>query len=170
MNLDDAQKKTVSGWIHEGLNLAGIQQRLVAELGISLTYMEVRLLVDDLKLTPKDTERTRPVELGSKTAAGATPTSPPGTAGTSAVPGADDGSEALAPAGGNVSLTVDQLARPGTVVSGKVTFTDGKSAEWYLDQTGRLGLVPAEKSYKPSATDVQLFQLRLQHELSKMGF
>src|ERR1044071_5253246 len=56
MNLDDVQRKTVSGWITEGLKLSEIQNRLASELGLRLTYMDVRLLVDDLKLTPKDVE------------------------------------------------------------------------------------------------------------------
>src|SRR6266542_1781444 len=54
MNLDDRQKKAVAGWIAEGLRLSEIQSRLNSEFGVSLTYMEVRLLVDDLKLLPKD--------------------------------------------------------------------------------------------------------------------
>src|SRR6185295_14602857 len=54
MNLDEAQRKKVAGWIADGLKLSEIQTRLAAELGVRLTYMDVRFLVDDLKLTPKD--------------------------------------------------------------------------------------------------------------------
>ena len=40
-------------------------------------------------------------------------------------------------------MTVDQIARPGLPwSSGAVTFSDGMSADWYLDQTGRLGWCP----------------------------
>jgi hypothetical protein len=67
-------------------------------------------------------------------------------------------------------VTVDQLARPGAMVSGKVTFSDGQKADWYLDQAGRLGVVPVVQGYKPSAADVQQFQLALQDEMAKMGF
>jgi hypothetical protein len=56
------------------------------------------------------------------------------------------------------------------VVSGKVTFSDGMQAEWYLDQMGRLGLVPQQQGYRPPPTDVQQFQMALDAELSKMGF
>src|SRR3974390_262904 len=56
MNLDEAQRKRVTEWIAQGLKLSEIQNRLQSELGLKLTYMEVRLLVDDLKLTPKDVE------------------------------------------------------------------------------------------------------------------
>jgi hypothetical protein len=78
----------------------------------------------------------------------------------------------LAPAAaapGKVSVTVDQLTRPGAMVSGKVKFSDGKTAEWILDQAGRLGLVPSDKGYKPPAADVQEFQIALQQELQKLG-
>ncbi len=170
MNLDDAQTKKVAGWITEGLNLADIQKRLGSELGISLTYMEVRLLVDDLKLTPKDPERLRTVELGTQAPAdGASPgqEEPPGVG---EPPGTIPEADASDRVGGNVAVTVDALARPGAVVSGKVTFSDGKSAEWHLDQMGRLGLVPKEKGYKPAAADIQMFQMQLQNELAKIGF
>ena len=67
-------------------------------------------------------------------------------------------------------MAVDQLARPGAVVSGKVTFTDGNRADWYIDQTGRLGLVPQQTGYRPPAADLQQFQAALEGELSKLGF
>jgi hypothetical protein len=72
-------------------------------------------------------------------------------------------------AAGGVSVSVDQLARPGAVVSGKVTFSDGNRAEWYLDQTGRLGLSAQQAGYRPPPADVQQFQIALEAELAKMG-
>src|SRR5438874_4584551 len=68
MNLDDAQKRTVADWIAQGQKLSEIQKRLADELAIHLTYMEVRMLVDDLKLIPKDAERVKQVELSGKSA------------------------------------------------------------------------------------------------------
>ena len=158
MNLDEAQKQKVSGWIKEGLKLSEIQNKLASECGINLTYMEVRLLVDDLKLTPKD-QQPLPTEkqvIGPKDKA---PQAQPGAAGPA--PGE-------APHGG-VSVTVDSVARPGAVVSGSVTFSDGNSAQWYLDQFGRLGLAPQQQGYKPSAADLEMFQVELQNELQKAG-
>ena len=60
MNLDEGQRKKVAEWIGQGLKLSEIQTRIASELGVSMTYMDVRLLVDDLKLTPKDVERPKP--------------------------------------------------------------------------------------------------------------
>lgn len=160
MNLDEAQKKKVESWINEGLKLSEIQTRIDKELGVRLTYMEVRLLVDDLKLTLKDPEPPKPA-----TPAPAKPKEP--------APEAEPlEPEPLEPpsAGGQVSLTVDQITRPGAVISGKVTFSDGQKAVWYLDQTGRLGLGPEKQGYRPPASDVQQFQMLLESELSKLGF
>jgi hypothetical protein len=165
MNLDEAQKKKVTSWIAEGLNLAEIQKRLGSELGLNLTYMEVRMLVDDLKLTPKDVERVKPAEL-SRPAAPEPANAKPGAAPKNISPLA---SQPTGPAG-DVSVTVDEIARPGTVASGNVTFTDGQGAEWYLDQNGRLGLMPKQKDYRPSQQDVMAFQAELQNQLASLGF
>lgn len=158
MNLNESQQQTVAAWVAEGLKLSEIQNRLASELAVRLTYMEVRLLVDDLKLKLKDPEPPK--------APPAPPTPPPAAAVEPAAPE----TAAAAPGPGNVSLTVDQLARPGTLVSGKVTFSDGMNADWYLDQTGRLGVVPQQQGYKPSAVDVQQFQMALEREMAKLGF
>ena len=61
MNLDEAQRTKVVEWVAQGLKLSDIQTRLVSELGVTMTYMEVRFLVDDLKLTLKDPEPAKPI-------------------------------------------------------------------------------------------------------------
>jgi hypothetical protein len=127
-----------------------------------MTYMDVRLLVDDLKLMPKDIEAPKSPAPADSLLAGAPATNP------GAKPAASPPAAAESPrAPGGISVTVDQLARPGAVVSGKVTFSDGNTAEWYLDELNRLGLVPKQQGYRPSAADVQQFQMVLQEELSK---
>jgi hypothetical protein len=50
-----------------------------------------------------------------------------------------------------------------------VKFSDGETATWYMDQMGRLGLGPKKQGYKPSAADVQSFQMALENELAKLG-
>ena len=141
------------------MKLSEIQNKVASEFGLRLTYMEVRFLVDDLKLTLKDPEPPKPVVLPPPPPAA----SIPAPAGSTPLP-------AAAPAAGGVSVTVDQVAKPGTMVSGKVTFSDGQLADWYLDQTGRLGVVAQQQGYKPSQADVQEFQLGLEREMQKMGF
>ncbi len=158
MNLNEAQRQRVTAWILEGAKLSEIQSRLAAEFSLRLTYMEVRLLVDDLKLTPKDPEPPK------------TPTPPPETPLKPADAKSVSPTAGPSPAAGKVSVTMDQVTRPGALASGKVTFSDGQTADWYLDQTGRLGVVPKQPGYKPSTPDVQQFQAALQTELARMGF
>ena len=161
MNLDDAQRKQVAEWIKQGLKLSEIQNRIASELDLHLTYMDVRLLVDDLKLTPKDVEQP-------KSASGVL--SAPGAPAAASKQASAPQAAAPAPGPGSVSVDVDQIARPGAVVSGKVTFSDGNIAEWYFDQAGRLGLLPQKTGYRPSASDLQQFQAALDAELSQLGF
>jgi hypothetical protein len=75
------------------------------------------------------------------------------------------------PAGaGEVTLDLDRIVRPGAVVSGNVTFSDGVSGKWALDQMGRLMLEMPQKGYQPSPADVQSFQRQLQAALQRHGF
>lgn len=72
--------------------------------------------------------------------------------------------------GGKVAVEVDQLARPGALVSGRVTFSDGQVAEWQLDQHGRLGLAARTPGYRPAQADLALFQAELEGALARMGY
>ena len=137
MILTDDQKAAISKWIEAGASLSEIQKRLKEEFQISITYLEARLLADDLKLALKEPER--PAE----------PEKP-----------------ALS---GKVSVTMDQITRPGAMVSGRVTFSDGQKAEWYLDQTGRLGLNPSTPGYRPGQQDVMDFQVELEKLARSQG-
>ena len=162
MNLDEAQRQRVSAWIIQGAKLSEIQNRLLSEFGKKLTYMEVRFLVDDLKLTPKDPEPPK---------AAVPPVSPPAADPAKRTVEKNPAPEGTLPAaGGNVSVSVDHLTKPGAMFSGKVTFSDGQIADWHRDQTGRLGVAPKQAGYKPSAADVQDFQIALQSEIAKLGF
>jgi hypothetical protein len=170
MNLDEAKRQKVAAWIGEGLKLSEIQSRLASELGLTLTYMEVRFLVDDLKLTPKDLPVPPPAHISPPPGPGQVPTAgeaPPDEPLAEAVEGRET---APATGAGKVSVSVDHVARPGAMVSGSVTFSDGNAAGWYLDQMGRLGLVPKQQGYRPPAQDLQTFQVELQKELQKLGF
>ena len=162
MTLTEEQRQHVAAWIVQGAKLSEIQNRLAAEFGVKLTYMEARFLVDDLKLVPKDPEPPKVV---------APPTAEKKLETTPVPAGELAGEEIPVPAGGSqVVVTVDQITRPGSVISGKVNFSDGQIADWYLDQTGRLGVVPKQTGYKPSAADVKDFQLALQQEVAKLGY
>jgi hypothetical protein len=72
--------------------------------------------------------------------------------------------------GGNVSVEIDRLVRPGSMISGSVVFSDGVKAAWSIDQTGRLALMPSNKEYRPTPDDIQAFQRAIQSQLQKMGY
>jgi len=164
MNLDEGKKQKVAGWIEEGLTLAEIQKKLAAEFGLNLTYLDVRLLVNDLKLMPKDQPPPQaPKPLLPAPGAGAAPLQPEEEV-------AEPFPEDLPAGAGAISVSVDRVARPGALVSGSVTFSDGNAAAWHLDQLGRLGIVPKQPGYRPAQQDLQAFQIELQNQLQKLGF
>lgn len=161
MKLTDAQIETVKEWIRGGAKPAEVQKRLDAEFGLSMTYMDVRFLVDDLDISfvdpepPAAPETETPVEEGEAVASQAD----------------EEWNEAdpLQPVG-NVSVEVNKVTRPGTVVSGNVTFSDGVKAEWGLDQYGRIMLNAEKEGYKPADEDIQAFQGELTKQLESQGF
>ncbi len=162
MQLTDAQKQQVIRWIAEGQKLADVQRRLADEFDIRLTYMEARFLIDDLQLTPQD-----PPEPAKSPITAATPAPASTTAGATSPLLTDP--DAPVPATGGVVLKVDEIMKPGTIVSGGVTFSDGGKAAWHLDQTGRLGMNPEQPGYRPPEPDIEAFQIALDKELTRLG-
>lgn len=162
------QQKAVASWAAEGATLNGIQGRLKADYGITLTYMDTRLLIMELGLKLIDKPKEKLPE----------PPAPPSPADD--MPSDEDGSYGDEPpsaadfappaGGGDVTLTLDQLALPGAMVSGKATFSDGKTASWHIDQMGRLGLRPPEPGYQPPPADIPIFQRELQRLLQSQGY
>jgi hypothetical protein len=162
--LTPEQQTQARQWIADGMKLSDFQKRIETDFKIKLTYMEVRMLVDDLKVIPKDPEPPKAPEP----ALPAAPAVPPGAAAPGAAILPDD---VLPPPGaGLVKVTVDVVTRPGALVSGRVVFSDGKGAAWLVDQYGRPGLVADEKGYRPLPADLAEFQALLEQELMKQGF
>ena len=158
--LTDLQKKQVAAWVGEGLSLAQIQTRIGEEFGVSMTYMDVRFLVDDLDLELRDPVEEKPAVPAEK--------APDAASSPADVPAdAPEAEPAPAPAGG-VSLSVDAVQAPGVLASGDVTFSDGVSGKWFCDSRG-LGLEGFPAGYRPPQTDVPEFQKKLALELRKLG-
>jgi hypothetical protein len=184
MTLTPEQKQAVSAWVAAGDNLSAVQKKLAEQFKVSMTYMDVRFLVDDLGLELKNAAPKADASDLSKAAPASGGGVPPprGTEVERADPSAlgDDDlpGEALpaAPAddfpapAGSLTLEVDRIVRPGAVVSGTVTFSDGVSGKWALDQAGRLMLETPQKGYQPSPADVQAFQRELQTQLQRQGY
>ena len=178
MQLDDQQKKIVAVWIEEGLDLSAIQARLESELNIIMTYMDVRFLVGDLELMPKDEEES--AEEDNEVEEEPVGAMPGGPSSEDPFPAPDDPmADAPTPApdeapdnempepgnGGDLSISVSPVTKPGMMASGSVTFSDGVTCDWYLDQFGRPGLVPPAEGYRPPEADMPVFGQKLQEAL-----
>ena len=165
MELNAEQKTLVVQWVKEGCGLSEIQRRLTSECKLNLTYMDVRFLVLELGLDLQEKKQSTPVpkDLSSS------PPPPPqsGAEDEAELPG--DMPEPM-PGAGGVTVDVDRIMRPGALVSGTVVFSDGVKATWALDQAGRLALGGTDKTYRPSAQDIQEFQMAIARELQKRGY
>ena len=200
MTLTPEQKQTVASWVAAGDNLSAIQKKLADQLKVSMTYMDVRFLVDDLGLELKNAApKADASDLAKAAKAPARAEAAPRTekkglmdrlkekVGMTEPDDEDDvvmpaeeafedeeGPAPTAPAGqgpaAKVTVEVDRVVRPGAVVSGTVAFSDGVKGKWALDQLGRLMLDTATPGYQPSAADVQAFQRELSRQLQRHGF
>jgi len=175
--LKDEQKLAVREWAEEGATLNDIQSRLKTELGVTLTYMECRLLAMELGLSLKDKTVKTPAAQAPVTAATAQKAGPDSVvdAEFDEEEGAelDGGAAAGEPmaAEGSVAFVMeaDELTVPGMLVSGRVTFSDGMNGKWALDQMGRLSLKTEQTGYQPPPVDVPKFQQGLEQILVKKG-
>lgn len=196
MSLTPEQQQAVAGWVAAGDNLSTIQKKLADEFKVSMTYRDVRFLVDDLNLSLKDPAPKVDASDLSKTPP--TASSPragekkgffdkakeklglakdeEAQRGASAEPSADDlADEAyddLPPAGGNVTVSVDKVTLiPGAVASGEVTFSDGVTGKWIIDQYGRPGFTEiSQPGYRPKPDDAQAFMQELSRALQQRGY
>ena len=166
-DLTDIQKDAVGQWVAAGASLAEVQTKLKEEFGLLLTYMEVRLLTLEIGAKLQDKPEPQKTPPAAESAGGTGDQARPSQAAGGGVLGADGQPP---PGGGAVTVEVDRLMRPGALVSGDVTFSDGTKAKWLLDQTGRLGLDGAPADYRPSEKDLQEFQAQLQQALASKGY
>ena len=144
----DERKEIVRTLLAEGRTLSQVQDYLCKEKGDSITYMELRLLLSempDAKLPEKEHPKAPPA------AAAAVPVS-------------------LTPEpAGKLSISVDQVPPPGTMISGYARFASGAKAHWFIDEMGRLGLEPELGASKPTQKDMQEFSVELKRMLQQTG-
>jgi len=153
--LTPEQITKVSAWVAEGATLSQIQERLSTQLEVSMTYMDVRFLVDDLNLALVEKEEPKQPEVAAAEEA-------PAEAAAPAAP--------TAQGAGAVTVEVDTIAQPHAMVSGNVTFSDGQKADWHIDHQGRPGLTARVPGYRPTQEDIVEFQPKLDGALRQAGF
>lgn len=142
--LTEDQKAALHQWAAAGASIADLQKRLKDDFGIGITYMDARFMVLDLGIelveAPKEEKK----------------------------PEAEDALAKPVPTGA-VTVEIDNIALPGALVSGKVTFSDGETGIWMLDQYGRPGLDPDTPGYRPVQEDIVEFQKQLAELVRKQG-
>lgn len=172
--MDQKQIKAfIAQKVPEGYSLSKIQDLLKAE-GVHITFMELRLLASEIeenvwKQTEKE-EAPAPAEPAAPAAPAADPQAaeadpfanePAEAAPAEAIPPAPaaDPAQPAAPRG-KTTVEISKIARPGAAASGTVKFGSGVTAEWVVDQFGRLGL--EKPSGQPDQQDIREFQIELQ--------
>ena len=146
--LENDIKIFMASRIAEGISLSDIQNEVNEKFQLSMTYMDIRILAAGLdidwqaKAAAKAEEEKKEEENAPEEAAA--PEEAP-----------------AAPADGKTVVEISKLMRPGTALSGSVKFASGSTADWYIDQTGRLGLENLVGS-QPTQEDIQQFQVELE--------
>ena len=145
-------KRFVAQKLQEGVKLSDIQTMLADELQCRMTFLELRLLAAELedvdwsKFDPQEKKAEEPSAEAAPAAAVADPTAEPAA-------------EAAPAAAGSTVVELSRLSRPGAMAHGTVTFASGVTAEWLIDEMGRLGL--DKVSGQPTEQDIQEFQVEL---------
>jgi hypothetical protein len=192
MTLTPEQKAAVATWVTAGDNLSVVQKKLNDQFKLSLTYRDVRFLVDDLDLTLKDpapkvdTTDVTKAQPAAKPAA-EKPAEKKGffdkakeklglakdDSATEDLEEPADLEDAAPPAGAStLTVTLDKATLlPGAVASGSVTFSDGVTGQWMVDQYGRPGFTKiSQPGYRPSPADAQAFMQELTRALQQRGY
>ncbi|MBQ7400657.1 MAG: hypothetical protein IJW07_01310 [Lentisphaeria bacterium] len=151
-------KQFIADKTAEGMSLTAIQDALSAQ-GVKIRFMELRLLAAEIEsvLAKKEADKAAaeapaPEEKKAEEAPAPAPAE-------SAAPAPDGAAKVR----GATTVSVSPIQRPGFAMSGSVSFGSGVTADWYVDQTGRLGLDNA--SGQPDEQDIQEFQIELRKAL-----
>lgn len=159
-------KAFIAEKVPEGYSLSKIQDML-KEQNVHITFMELRLLASEIEENVwKKTEKEEPAPAPAEPVpaeADAMPSEPADLPEETA-PAAPPAENADGAVRGKTVVEMSKIARPGAIASGTVKFGSGVTAEWILDQMGRLGL--DNPSGKPDQQDIQEFQVELQKLLS----
>lgn len=139
--LSEDKVTAIKSWAAGGAQLPDIQLRMKEDFDLTLTYMDTRFLVLDLGIEIVEEKKEEPVP---EVKVAPIPT-------------------------GEVTVTMDSIALPGALVSGKVVFSDGEAGIWMLDQTGRPALDPDTPGYSPTREDLMEFQKQLRALIESSG-
>ena len=145
--LSPEQVRSIRDWAEEGLDLNAIQKWLHEDLGIKLTFMDTRFLLQDLDIQIRQPEPEPQAEQPAELSGAAAP-----------------------PASllGKTQVTVDEITPPHALMAGKILFRSGAQGVWDIDRTGRINWDATLG--EPTADDLREFETELQSVIrSRMG-
>ena len=159
-------KQFVAERVAQGISLSNIQDELTAQ-NVKITFMELRLIASEIdteelakldkKAEVKKEEKAPEAPVQEEFPAEEVPAAPAEAPAEPVEPAEE------APRGPTV-VEISKLAMPGYALNGNVKFGSGVTADWYLDQMGRLALDKVEGG-KPNEKDIEEFQMELRKAL-----
>ncbi len=145
-------KEFISKLLNQGISLSEIQKRLQSEKNEKITFLDLRVLASELKdidwakqkadIAAEKAKEKAKKEQEKKELAG----------------------EELE-GDGNIVVEMSKVTRPGALANGSVKFASGATAEWMIDQMGRLAL--DKTAGEPTKEDIHEFQAELQKIISQ---
>ena len=157
-------KRFMAGEIAKGTSLSDLQQLVNEKFNQKLTYMDIRIMaseLDGIDWNAHDPKAQAKAKAEEKAAAKEADDAEEADGGDALEPDVE-----AEPGDGKTVVEVSKLVRPGTALSGTVKFASGSSAEWYVDQFGRLGLENL-RGEKPTQADIEAVQKELERVFAR---
>lgn len=141
-------KKFMAEKIAENVSLSDIQTLVNEKFNIRMTFMDIRILASELEVDWRsEAEKNPPAEEEKE-------------------PADAENNANAANAPGKTTVELNKIVRPGALASGSVHFASGVYAEWYIDNSGRMGLDKVTGG-KPTEQDIEDFQVEMQKIFSE---
>lgn len=139
-------KKFMAEKIAENVGLSDIQTMVNEKFNTRMTFMDIRILASELEVDWRSEAEKNPPAVEEEAEA--------------------ENAEAAAAAPGKTTVELNKIVRPGALASGSVHFASGVYAEWYIDNSGRMGLDKVTGG-KPTEQDIEDFQVEMQKIFSE---
>lgn len=141
-------KKFMAEKIAENISLSDIQTMVNEKFNTKMTFMDIRILASELEVDWRSEAEKNPPVAEEEEA--------PETSGNNEAENTP----------GKTTVELNKIVRPGALASGSVHFASGVYAEWYIDNSGRMGLDKVTGG-KPTEQDIEDFQVEMQKIFSE---
>ncbi|MCP3968600.1 MAG: hypothetical protein GY750_19980 [Lentisphaerae bacterium] len=139
-------KKFMAEQLNAGISLAEVQKLIDEKFDCKMTFLEVRLLASELENIEWEKEEEKEENAEEDII---------------------EAEEVVLGEDGVCVVEMSKLVKPGAVAHGSVKFPSGATADWMLDNLGRLGLENSQGN--PTPEDFEAFKVELQKAFSNAG-